>query len=89
MSLATAIRDGDVAELPGKRDEDWRWTDLRGLIRAVPEPSEAVDVDTIGVGVFDELAGEHIGIANGRIAASGGPELAHELEAHGYDRYAA
>jgi Fe-S cluster assembly ATP-binding protein len=24
---------------------------------------------------------------NGRIVASGGPELAHELEAEGYDRY--
>jgi len=28
-------------------------------------------------------------LAGGRIAASGGPELAHDLEAHGYDRYAA
>ena len=35
MSLASAIRTGDVADLPSRRDEDWRWTDLRGLIRAV------------------------------------------------------
>jgi Fe-S cluster assembly ATP-binding protein len=28
-------------------------------------------------------------LAGGRIVASGGPELAHELEEHGYDRYAA
>ena len=29
------------------------------------------------------------GLASGRIVASGGPELAHELEKSGYDRYAA
>ena len=33
MSLARAIETGDLAELPSRRDEDWRWTDLRGLIR--------------------------------------------------------
>jgi Fe-S cluster assembly ATP-binding protein len=27
-------------------------------------------------------------LAAGRIAASGGPELAHELEREGYDKYA-
>lgn len=69
MSVLSAIRTRDAAELPGKRDEDWRYTDLRGLIRAVPEPSAAVDVDTIVPGVFDAAAGEHIGIANGRGAA--------------------
>jgi Fe-S cluster assembly ATP-binding protein len=26
-------------------------------------------------------------LAGGRIVASGGPELAHELEAKGYERY--
>jgi Fe-S cluster assembly ATP-binding protein len=26
-------------------------------------------------------------LAGGRIVASGGPELAHQLEAEGYDRY--
>jgi len=36
LSLATAILTGDVAELPSRRDEDWRWTDLRGLIRKMP-----------------------------------------------------
>ncbi|MGI8842049.1 MAG: Fe-S cluster assembly protein SufD [Caulobacteraceae bacterium] len=39
MSLARAIETGDLAELPSRRDEDWRWTDLRGLIRALPKPS--------------------------------------------------
>lgn len=36
MSLATAIKTGDVGQLPSRRDEDWRWTDLRGLIRQMP-----------------------------------------------------
>lgn len=39
MSLATAIKTGDVSQLPSRRDEDWRWTDLRGLIRSIPERS--------------------------------------------------
>ena len=34
MSLARAIETGNVAELPGRRDEDWRWTDLKGLIQS-------------------------------------------------------
>ena len=42
MSLSTALRTGDLAQLPGRRDEDWRWTDLRGLIRVAPPPSPDV-----------------------------------------------
>ena len=42
MSLASALRTGDLAELPSRRDEDWRWTDLRGLIRVAPPPSPTV-----------------------------------------------
>jgi Fe-S cluster assembly protein SufD len=41
LSLATAILTGDVAELPSRRDEDWRWTDLRALIRVLPPASPA------------------------------------------------
>jgi Fe-S cluster assembly protein SufD len=39
VSVAEAITSGDASLLPGKRDEDWRWTDLRGLIRQVPAAS--------------------------------------------------
>jgi Fe-S cluster assembly protein SufD len=42
VSLASALKTGDLAQLPGRRDEDWRWTDLRGLIRVAPPPSPAV-----------------------------------------------
>ncbi|WP_372786162.1 Fe-S cluster assembly protein SufD [Phenylobacterium sp.] len=65
MSLAAAIRDRDVAELPGKRDEDWRWTDLRGLIRKLPAPSEPFGGDP-GEGPFDALAKDSRLIVNGR-----------------------
>jgi Fe-S cluster assembly protein SufD len=65
LSLAAAIRDRDVTELPGKRDEDWRWTDLRGLIRILPTPSQAIEGD-VGAGPFDELVTKVVTIVNGR-----------------------
>lgn len=64
MTLATALRDRNVAQLPGRRDEDWRWTDLRGLIRALPEPSAAVEVGEGGP--FQALADDTVTVANGR-----------------------
>src|SRR5260221_14269519 len=42
MSLASALKTGDLTGLPGRRAEAWRWTDLRGLIRVAPPPSPAV-----------------------------------------------
>src|SRR5579872_6513036 len=45
MSLASAIKTGDLAELPSRRDEDWKWTDLRGLLRALPPASDRVAGD--------------------------------------------
>ena len=71
MSLASAIRTGDVTQLPSRRDEDWRWTDLRGLIRVVPPASSAYDGE-LPAGPF--AAAEEIAVVNGgertlRIAA--------------------
>ena len=37
--LAQAIRARDVTLLPGRRDEAWRWTDLRGALRLIPPAS--------------------------------------------------
>lgn len=71
MSVAAAIRARDPAELPSKRDEDWRWTDLRGLIRVLPEPSAPVTGE-VGAGPFDAMADEHLVVANGQ----GVPRLA-------------
>ncbi|MET0271717.1 MAG: Fe-S cluster assembly protein SufD [Phenylobacterium sp.] len=64
MSLASALATRDVTELPGKRDEDWRWTDLRGLIRVLPEPS-APFTGELAAGPFDGLAERVLVIANG------------------------
>jgi Fe-S cluster assembly protein SufD len=64
MSVAAAIRTRDVGELPSRRDEDWRWTDLRGLIRVLPEASEAF-TGTLSPGPFDRLAADHHVLVNG------------------------
>jgi Fe-S cluster assembly protein SufD len=65
MTLASALKTGDLTQLPSRRDEDWRWTDLRGLIRAVPPASPAMDGE-IGKGPFDGLAADEILFVNGR-----------------------
>jgi Fe-S cluster assembly protein SufD len=69
MSLARAIETGDLAELPSRRDEDWRWTDLRGLIRALPAKSTAIAAD-VGAGLFDALADTVLRVLNGRAEPS-------------------
>ena len=72
MSLKSAILTRDVAELPSRRDEDWRWTDLRGLIRSLPEPSPEADRAAIPAGPFAALSpDDEIVVANGRPSASG------------------
>lgn len=77
MSLATALRTGDLAELPGKRDEDWRWTDLRGLLRVLPPPAPARDLADLAAGAFDDLADQVLVLAPGR------DDLALEVPAGG------
>ena len=72
MSLASAIKSGDVAELPSRRDEDWRWTDLRGLIRTIPPASPPGDATRLGAGPFDGLGGDEIVFLNGRWLAGEG-----------------
>ena len=65
MSLAGALKTGDVAQLPSRRDEDWRWTDLRGLIRELPPAAGRGEV--WGPGVFSQLpADDRLEIVNGR-----------------------
>lgn len=65
MSLAVAIETGDLTQLPSRRDEDWRWTDLRGLVRALPEPSPANHVD-LADGPFADLNPAEANVVNGR-----------------------
>lgn len=66
MSLASALRARDVAELPSKRDEDWRWTDLRGLLRVLPEASPAFN-DVLAPGPFAGLGEAEVALVNGRL----------------------
>jgi len=63
VSLANALKTGDLTQLPSRRDEDWRWTDLRGLIRVLPPTSPVFEGD-LGAGPF--AADETLTIVNGR-----------------------
>jgi Fe-S cluster assembly protein SufD len=65
-SLARAIDAGDVAALPSRRDEDWKWTDLAGLIREMPAPSPPIPGDA-SEGPFDDIASQTVRIPNGRV----------------------
>ena len=56
MSLSAALKSGDVTLLPGKREEDWKWTDLRGLLRVLPGAAPARDLTGLTAGPFDALA---------------------------------
>jgi Fe-S cluster assembly ATP-binding protein len=59
-------------------------------VNAMRAPDRAMLVITHYQRLLDYVKPDRVHVlAGGRIVASGGPELAHELEASGYDRYAA
>ncbi len=65
MSLALALQSGDVTSLPSRRDEAWRYTDLRAALRAIPEASPK-DEASITAGPFAAIAeAEALVIVNG------------------------
>ncbi len=64
MNLARAIETRDLAQLPSRRDEDWRWTDLAGQIRDLPPASPQGVAKSAGP--FAALANETVTIVNGR-----------------------
>jgi Fe-S cluster assembly protein SufD len=79
MSLARAIETADATALPSRRDEDWRWSDLRGLIRAIP-PASPEDQRTPAAGPFAAIAAEPVVFVNGRgpeglVVAAGAPRI--------------
>jgi Fe-S cluster assembly protein SufD len=39
VTLASALRSGDVSDLPGRRSPDWRWSELSSLFTHMPPPS--------------------------------------------------
>ncbi|MDP1873910.1 Fe-S cluster assembly protein SufD [Phenylobacterium sp.] len=65
MTLSLALEARDVSQLPSRRDEDWRWTDLRGLIRELPVPSPEASADASGP--FGELGEAELLVVNGRV----------------------
>ena len=70
MTLSTALKTGDLTALPSRRDEDWRWTDLRGLLRTLPPAAPAHDGE-VPAGPFAGLAdGETVFVNGRRIALS-------------------
>ena len=65
MSLALALQSGDVTFLPSRRDEAWRYTDLRAALRAIPGTSPKGEVP-LSAGPFAALdVVETIIITNG------------------------
>lgn len=66
MSLSAALRDRDVAQLPSRRDEDWRWTDLRALIRELPPASPEAPAPA-NPGPFGDLGEAEVMVVNGRV----------------------
>ncbi len=66
MSLARAIETGDLSELPSRREEGWRWSDIRSLLRVMPPLSpKATPPDRPGP--FAGLAEREIVLVNGGI----------------------
>ncbi|WP_333585595.1 Fe-S cluster assembly protein SufD [Phenylobacterium sp.] len=65
MTLAAALIARDVSRLPSRRDEDWRWTDLRGLIRELPPQAPAAPAPD-GAGPFGDLGEAELVVVNGR-----------------------
>jgi Fe-S cluster assembly protein SufD len=70
LTLSTALKTGDLSALPSRRDEDWRWTDLRGLLKTLPPAAPAHD-GAVPAGPFAGLAEAETVFVNGRrVAAS-------------------
>jgi len=65
MSLALALQSGDVTSLPSRRDEAWRYTDLRAALRAIPEASPRGEAP-LAAGPFGNIASsQQLKIING------------------------
>ncbi|MGZ6010994.1 MAG: Fe-S cluster assembly protein SufD, partial [Caulobacteraceae bacterium] len=52
--------------LPGRRTEDWRWSDLKGVVRAVPPPSPAAATPASPPPLAELAADNEIVVVNGR-----------------------
>ncbi|MCA0367841.1 MAG: Fe-S cluster assembly protein SufD [Proteobacteria bacterium] len=64
MSTAFALDLTDAKTFPSRRDEAWKYSDLKRYLRAAPEPSPTAEVGAPGP--FYDLDGEAVVFANGR-----------------------
>ncbi|MBN8552522.1 MAG: Fe-S cluster assembly protein SufD [Caulobacterales bacterium] len=64
MDLAARIDLNDAESFPSRRDEDWKYTDVRRFLRAAPEPSP--EATAAGAGPFTGLGGDELTFVNGR-----------------------
>lgn len=66
MSLMQAIRARDAQLLPGRRDEAWRYSDLRGVLRTIPEASPDAPRPQTAAPLGEVAADHEITVINGR-----------------------
>jgi Fe-S cluster assembly protein SufD len=66
VSAPFAIDLRDASTFPSRRVEDWKWSDLRKVLREAPAPSPAITVAPGGP--FAAFGGEEIAFGNGRDA---------------------
>lgn len=71
MSLLKAIDTGDASLLPGRRDEAWRYSDLKGAIRTMPAPSPQAVRPQSAPPLGDLQADNEIVVVNGRAETFG------------------
>ncbi|HUO22523.1 MAG TPA: Fe-S cluster assembly protein SufD [Caulobacteraceae bacterium] len=66
MSLLKAIEAGDASLLPSRRDEAWRYSDLRAALRAIPDASPSAATPTTTAPLAAVKADHEILVLNGR-----------------------
>ena len=65
--MSHGIATDDLTQLPSRRDEGWRWSDLRGLIRQPLPGSEAFGEAVRPGGPFESLGLAEVVLANGHL----------------------
>ena len=71
MSLMRALETRDASLLPGRRDEAWRYSDLKGVLRAMPGPSPVAAKPDFAPPLAEFAADNEIVVVNGRAETFG------------------
>jgi Fe-S cluster assembly protein SufD len=69
VSLVKALTTRDASALPGRRDEAWRYSDLKGVLRAIPDASPQAEGPGSAPPLAEIAADNEIVVVNGRSAA--------------------